>query len=144
MSVTKDGTWRKKRSDVGKKREKRMDKSPRDIQFQGFAKALWDALVKANGYGYMDVNEHYDDGIDPTDYRGIIARRAYDFAYHVVEHTNPEICGEYDATESKMAFVPDMTELPKEKEQEGMYFIDNGDCHGAKALERLELPKEQD
>lgn len=35
-------------------------------------------------------------------------------------------------------------ELPKEQEQEGMYFIDNGDCHGAQALERLEPPKEQE
>lgn len=39
--------------------------------------------------------------------------------------------------------IADMPELPKEQEQEGMYFIDNGDCHGAQALERLERPKEQ-
>lgn len=31
----------------------------------------------------------------------------------------------------------------KEQEQKGMYFIDNGDCHGAQSLERLEPPKEQ-
>ena len=82
----------------------------RNTQFQGFAKALWDELMNANGGGYIDVNDTYDDGIDPTDYRGIIARRVYDLVRHAVRH------GCSDHVDYAMKLIPDMAELPKEKE----------------------------
>jgi hypothetical protein len=84
----------------------------RDTQFQGFAKALWDELVQANSYGYIDVNED-DDGIDPTNYRQLLARRAYDLALHTTDKVrgtisrNPAFVLEHN--------VPDLTELPEEE-----------------------------
>jgi hypothetical protein len=57
--------------------------SDRDSQFSGFAKRLWDELIEANGYDYIDVNKWDDDGVDPTNYRQIISRSAY----YLVEHT---------------------------------------------------------
>ena len=64
--------------------------SPRDTQFSGFAKLLWDELINANDSGYIDVNTDYDDGIDPTNYRLIIARRVYDLAMFIVSQAYKE------------------------------------------------------
>jgi hypothetical protein len=56
--------------------------SQRDTQFlQGFAKLLWDEMVEANRYGYIDVNKD-DSPTDPTDYLTVIARRAYDLVLY--------------------------------------------------------------
>ncbi len=58
----------------------------RDTHFQGFAKLLWDELVELNKGGYIDVSSYFDDGIDPTNYRLLIAQRAYDLAVHLLEN----------------------------------------------------------
>ena len=90
--------------------------SNRDTQFQGFAKALWDELVRANGYGYIDVNKWDDDGIDPTNYIQVIARRAYDLAIEVAKQA---IDGNsYDEERDARRIVAkmgDMTELLEEQ-----------------------------
>ncbi len=93
--------------------------NPRDTQFQGFAKVLWDELVRANGYGYIDVNED-DDGIDPTNYRQIIARRAYDLLYHAsiaINNTQVKQLGMSLHPNAMMRDIPDLTDLPKEQER---------------------------
>lgn len=56
----------------------------RDTHFQGFANLLFDELLHANGYGYIEVHErHMDrDEADMLMYRKIIAQRAYDLLDH--------------------------------------------------------------
>ncbi len=80
----------------------------RDIHFAGFAKLLWDELVRANEYHYIDVNTD-DDGIDPTNYRLVIARRAYDLAQHVRDDIRS--CA-YSLTFPSIDDIPDLTEWP--------------------------------
>ncbi len=79
--------------------------SDRDTHFQGFAKLLWDELVRANDYGYIDVNTD-DDPTDPTDYLTLIARRAYDLTHYILEWYT---LGE---TIYKPEDIPDMTDFP--------------------------------
>ena len=88
----------------------------RDTQFHGFAKALWDELVRANGYGYIDVNKWDDDGIDPTNYIQVIARRAYDLVKHTLEHAEAIAFDRLSIGEHAEQYIPDLTELPKEQE----------------------------
>jgi hypothetical protein len=90
-----------------------MDKNSRDTQFQGFAKLLWDELVSANGGGYIDVNTDFDDGIDPTNYRGIITRRAYDLAFHAALRIDEKDC-DVLGFEKAVRNIPDITEWPQE------------------------------
>jgi hypothetical protein len=97
----------------------------RDTQFAGFAKLLWDELINANGGGYIDVNTDFDDGIDPTDYRGIIARRAYDIVKHAIielscqgalDFRDPDF-DKYEYRAGEMVeIIPDMTEYPQDQE----------------------------
>ena len=86
----------------------------RDTHFAGFAKLLWDELMQANGLGYIFVDEDkHDDGIDPTNYRLLIAQRAYDLVFHTIMNIDPY---HLDAlsTEEIPARIPDMTEWPVE------------------------------
>lgn len=80
-----------------------MSNSERDTKFQGFAKALDEEIQ--NAILGMSVDEW-----TPTRSaklrKDIIARRAYDFACHVVDSGSPHIC-----------HVPDMTAWPEEEEQ---------------------------
>ncbi len=82
-----------------------MSTNDRDTHFQGFAKLLWDELVRANEYGYIDVNTD-DDPTDPTDYLTLIARRAYD----LVEYTLLVL--DIDTTRALISDVPDLTFWP--------------------------------
>lgn len=104
----------------------------RDTQFQGFAKLLTDELVQQTPLGISDEVEK------------IIARRAYDLVEHTLEHAETIAFDRLSIDEHVERLIPDMTKLPKEQEMQSMYFVDNGDCHGAQALERLEPPKEQE
>ena len=85
----------------------------RDTHFQGFAKLLWDELVELNKGGYIDVNID-DDGIDPTNYRLLIAQRAYDLACHVTKGTENAIGIIYDipSVTHIVRDIPDLTEWP--------------------------------
>lgn len=78
--------------------------NPRDTQFIGFAKLLMRDLDTVSTTTYASLDKAREA------YELAIARRAYDLAEHVIEHTDPAICGEYDAPASKIQFVPDMTE----------------------------------
>ena len=80
--------------------------NPRNTQFAGFAKLLMKDLDAVSTTTYANLGKAREA------YELAIARRAYDLAMHVIEHTDPEICGEYDAPESKIRFVPDLTEWP--------------------------------
>ena len=143
----KDGTWRKKRSDAGKKREKvsmsedgitqdelttikvgilnmAQDNNPRGTQFVRFAELVYDEI--------LDMMRLFETYPGPEDLRekelekqilGIIARRAFDFEAHTVGHTLEYLheCGIEMSGGMKTRIVPsipDMTELPKEQEHE--------------------------
>ncbi len=93
----------------------------RDTHFKNFAKLLWDELVRANGYGYIDVNEYDDDGIDPTDYLTLIARRAYDLVYQALYYNDagywpglPQQAPDHYKRQIIKATndIPDLTEWP--------------------------------
>ncbi len=82
----------------------------RDTHFQSFAKLLWDELVELNKGGYIDVSSVFDDGIDPTNYRLLIAQRAYDLACHVLYETSYGM-DKWDIT-GRVNATPDLTEWP--------------------------------
>jgi hypothetical protein len=88
-----------------------MDKNEeRNEHFKGFANLLWQDLLEANGYGYIDVTTD-DDPTDPTNYLEIIAQRAYDLVYHTIENA-----GEIDlipSTAAAVAVIPDLTQWPQ-------------------------------
>lgn len=113
----RDGTWRKKRSDAGKKREKNMSETTnnaRDTQFARFALMLMNEILNVKG---MYTNPNWR-----LDCQDVIARRAYDLNQHSVGHTL-EYLHECDIKTSGgmgkriVPSIPDMTELPKEQDQ---------------------------
>jgi hypothetical protein len=91
--------------------------SDRDTHFQGFAKLLWDELVRANEYGYIDVNTD-DDPTDPTDYLTLIARRAYDLLFFLIDQAPTDYSsfragyGTPSEIRETIEQLPDMTEFP--------------------------------
>ncbi len=91
-----------------------MDNSERNEHFKSFAKLLWDELVELNKGGYIDVSSYFDDGIDPTNYRLLIAQRAYDLACHVTKGTENAIGIIYDipSVTDIVRDIPDLTEWP--------------------------------
>ena len=82
-----------------------MSNSPRDTQFQGFAKALWQEL---EDHPYVELGQLKD--CDREHLYRVIARRAYGFAEHVARH------GCCDHVDYVIRHTPDMTEWPKEQE----------------------------
>ena len=80
----------------------------RDTHFKNFAKLLWQDLLEANGYGYIDVNKD-DDPTDPTNYLEVIAQRAYDLVLHTVWNTASIDLQRLLMTEVA-AKIPDITE----------------------------------
>ena len=78
--------------------------TPRDTQFTGFAQALFDKM-DAHDWLWPAVNEEQD-------IRLLLARRAYDLAYHVLQ----VVATPNDAIrpEQIVERIPDMPELPKE------------------------------
>jgi hypothetical protein len=127
----KDGTRRKKRSDAGKKREKTMSNNARDEQFQGFAKALWQDIAFTHG-----DNVQRDVAYNIKVIEELIARRAYDFACHIMG--NPQAAA---SIEEMVSIVPDMAELPKEQGS-AMYSVGPDGYRGAEALEVLRYPEQ--
>ncbi len=90
-----------------------MSTEERDTHFAGFAKLLWDELVRANSHGYIDVNID-DDPIDPTDYLTLIARRAYDLAIYLYEFV-PQLKAMYPdvlTVQDVIKYIPDLTSWP--------------------------------
>lgn len=154
----RDGTWRKKRSDAGKKRENTMSNNARNTQFSGFAKALWQEIAFTHG-----DNVQRDVAYNIKVIEELIARRVYDLACHVVTHCDEDIAWRkskgYSIGQIVENDVPDMTELPKEQEEptkptaeevnamldrhNSMYSVDLGDYQGAEALEVLQDPEQE-
>ena len=88
----------------------------RNERFKNFARLLWQDLLEANGYGYIDVSTD-DDPTDPTNYLQIIAQRAYDLAKHVTTSYEKQ---EYDMIrddnlnwDSLFEDIPDLTAWPE-------------------------------
>lgn len=81
----KDGTWRKKRSDTGVKRERHMINTPRDTQFQPEAEVL---IRQLGSEGFV-----FEGSDDPErekhleHARLLIAQWAFDFACHIWDET---------------------------------------------------------
>lgn len=96
----RDGTWRKKRSDAGKKREKTMSNNARDTQFEMFANAL-----------VRDLRET----TSQEEAKLLLARHAYDLVKHTCEAISNSQVALYP--DEMIKVVPDMDELPKEQEQ---------------------------
>jgi hypothetical protein len=89
---------------------------PRDTQFAGFAKALWDELPDVPD-DHFQVNA-YDDW--STACEKILTQRAYDFAYHVRSEVSIGIAAENEdgelARRENMRYIPDLAELPEVSE----------------------------
>jgi hypothetical protein len=80
----------------------------RDMQFAGFAKALWNELSEA---GYLSLAHQPDFAVYfEDDALKMIAQRAYDLVAHTLEHAP---LSEYVAFPKD---IPDMPELPKEQQ----------------------------
>jgi hypothetical protein len=87
--------------------------SNRDAQFQNFAKLLMQDLLSENRV-YANIVEGY--GLEES--QEIIARRAYDFAQHVLnsfELGDLETC---DGRDEILFNIPDLTEWPEREESE--------------------------
>jgi hypothetical protein len=86
--------------------------SQRDTQFQGFAKLLFEELQAIeieglkNSWNNLDVYRRQ---------REAIARRAYDLARHAALHIDEQAC-DVLGFEDAMQRIPDMTELPKDRQ----------------------------
>ncbi len=88
-----------------------MSTDPRDTQFAGFAKLLWDELpIEPED---DELSAAYDAWSDACEQ--IIARRAYDFAYHVVRKVIAMECTAEFVIRSELHEVPDLTTWPEEK-----------------------------
>ncbi len=57
---------------------------PRDTQFAGFAKLLWQELMQKTTEEWEQISR-FGSAMDDTEYITVIARRAYDFANHIRE-----------------------------------------------------------
>lgn len=92
-----------------------MSNNQRDTQFQGFAKALWDELEQAirQDPGFIPEGKTGRDRYIP-EWEGIIARRAYDLAIHVLDESRGTISR--DPAFVIKHNVSDMTDLQKEQE----------------------------
>ena len=68
-----------------------MSTNPRDTQFQGFAKLLFDELnvIHQGKWIYMDVEDE-DSAEDISEYVTIISRRVYDLAQFIVSQAYKE------------------------------------------------------
>jgi hypothetical protein len=80
--------------------------NPRDTQFEDFAKALRDEL-EALTHGRVHVPS--------SEVTQLIARRAYDLVFHVVDNSRANDMEDWE-TERIMPYVPDMVELPKDEQ----------------------------
>jgi hypothetical protein len=82
-----------------------VNNSPRDTQFAGFAKALWEELRDAGC-----TAAYYDpDPVFRNDALEIIARRAYDLVVHAIECLDCKGC-------ESVEWVSDLPVLPEEKQ----------------------------
>ena len=78
----------------------------RDTQFAGFADALVEELTDSNQETNFDSTEKFI-----ANWKQIVARRAYSFAYHVLSTAEVDLCG---ATPGQLiASIPDMVEEKK-------------------------------
>lgn len=81
--------------------------SNRNTQFQGFAKALTDELVKyLTSRGGLTLDEI------EQEWNKVIARRSYDLAFHVIKTTT--LGGD---PREIIRSATDLTELPKEQDE---------------------------
>ena len=87
----------------------------RDEQFNGFAKALTDELIK-----YLTSRSGLTLDEIEQEWHKVVARRAYDLACHVVTHCDEDIAWRkgkgYSTGQIVENDVPDLPELPKEQE----------------------------
>ena len=105
---TKNGRWRKKRSDAGKKRGKRMS---RDTQFMNYAMLVHNEILAIeneglkNNWNNIDIYRRQQE---------IMARRAYDLVLHAVENVDMVDLARLFRQEIAER-IPDMIEPPKEQ-----------------------------
>lgn len=88
-----------------------MSKDPRDTQFAGFARLLYDELARnvlATSYTSWSDFEAFK-----QEQSQIIARRAYDLVNHVLSNEKLQW---YPIEEISMRDIPDLKEWPKESE----------------------------
>lgn len=83
--------------------------SERDTHFAGFAELLWDELQETDGLFTMMFSRE-----DCTEFRAIIARRAYDLLFHCFK--------QYPLTDEEahrhiIRNCPDLMELPSSQEE---------------------------
>lgn len=84
--------------------------NPRDTQFEGFAELLFEELM--NGTNMMRTIIWTRE--DEKELKALFARRAYDLAFHAIDNSRANDMEDWE-TKRIMPYVPDMTELPKEK-----------------------------
>ena len=88
--------------------------SARDTQFAGFAKLVVEDLRLHGGFPMRPVNRSE---VRPLIER-IIARRAYDLAYHVMSETTVGMAAENEGGElsrqENIDAIPDLTHWPEE------------------------------
>lgn len=82
---------------------------PRNTQFTGFACRLLQELLDQGAY--VAISE-WATGGDSAKSEQLIARRAYDFAAHILDAAEVDLCGH--ATPDLVKKIPDLTEWPEE------------------------------
>ena len=90
--------------------------SNRDTQFSGFAKLLIRDLDAVSTTTYASIDKAKEA------YELAVARRAYDLTCHVVTHLDEDVAWRkgkgYSISEIVEDDVPDLTEWPKEQDQD--------------------------
>jgi len=107
-----------------------MSDNPRNMQFAGFAKALWDEIGKMHdvfceesdtGPGSLAQDMDRAQDLDRS-IQKLIARRAYDLVEHAVSHVSESQAAQMEArfmsADEVVNDIPDMDELPKEEEEQ--------------------------
>lgn len=83
--------------------------SPRDTQFAGFARLLWDDLINVDDRGWIDVCSDGMDDEEIAHYRHIITQRTYDLLKEGMKYLHDYM--------PDISDIPDMTAWPKDCEQ---------------------------
>lgn len=90
--------------------------TPRDTHFAGWAKAVRrEEQNKMCGIGLDDWTPTKSEKVG----RDVVARRAYDLAWHILWYSIPTIKKYNDLPiEEIISIIPDLTELPKEEREQ--------------------------
>jgi len=84
-----------------------MSNNARDTQFQGFAKALFEELHNSEAVEWFEPrDDHWRE-----EWQEIIARRAYDLAFHAIDNSRSNDMEDWQ-TSQIIPYVPDMQYFP--------------------------------